>query len=319
MTGVGIVGIGGWGKNHVRVISQLKALGYIDYIGIADVDESLLKFYSKLYQIDFAANNLDDLVRRDEIDALIIATPTPLHYEHALLALKNDLHVLVEKPLTANTEEALKLINFAKEKKKVLMVGFLLRYSPAVRYVKEIIASGELGRIISISAKRTSLWPKRKMDVSIIKDLAIHDIDLVRFITGIDPKNVLAYGGRKLHEYEDHVTMLIEYSDAKNPIPALIEASWITPYKIRRIEITGDKGSAELELLEHKVTLFFEDKILTPILEKREPLFEEDKNFILSMQGEEKPLVVGYDGYIALKTCEAAHLSIKEKEIIEVK
>ena len=156
------------------------------------------------------------------------------------------------------------------------------------------------------------------MDVSIIKDLAIHDIDLVRFITGTNPKSVLAYGGKKLHEYEDHVTMLVEYSNEQNVIPALIEASWITPYKIRRIEITGDKGSAEIELLEHRVTIYFEDKVITPILGKREPLFEEDKNFVLSIQGKEEPLVTGQDGYIALKTCEVASQSIKEKALMKI-
>ena len=319
MTGVGVVGVGGWGKNHVRVVSQLKALGYLDYIGIADVDESLLKFFKRYYQIDVATRDLNELVKNDEIDALIIATPTPLHYEHALIALENDLHVLVEKPLTANTREALELINFAKERKRILMVGFLLRHSNAVRYTKEMIETGELGKIISISAKRTSLWPQRKMDVSIIKDLAIHDIDLVRFLTRTNPKSVLAYGGKKIHEYEDHVTMLVEYSDKQNVVPALIEASWITPYKIRRIEITGDKGSAEIELLEHTVTIYFEDRVITPILNKKEPLFEEDKNFVLSTQGKEKPLVTGQDGYIALKTCEAALQSIKEKALIKVK
>ena len=319
MTGIGIVGIGGWGKNHVRVLSSLKAEGIIDYVGIADISESLIKKYSKNYSIDFKARNIEELLRFDEIDGVIIATPTPLHYDHAIKALEADRHVLVEKPLTSTSEEAKSLNKVAKEKKKILMVGFLLRFSPAVIHAKKLIEKGDMGSIISISAKRTSLWPNRKLDVEIIRDLAVHDIDLVRFMTGALPKKVYAVGGSKLHGLLDHTAILFEYSKGNSKtFPVLIEASWVTPFKIRRLEITGDKGSAFIELLEHKITIAEHEKIIQPILKQLEPLYAEDKNFALSIQGKERPFITGEDGIIALKACEAAIESIEKHTIVEI-
>ncbi len=321
MTGLGIIGIGGWGKNHVRVASTLKAMGYLDFVGISDISEERLRFYSKLYHVDYQTRDINELFKLDKIDAVIISTPTHLHYNHASMAIENNLHVLVEKPLTANSSEARDLINMAHEKKLILMVGFLLRYSEAINYLKEIISNKKIGKLISISAKRTSLWPKRSIDVGVIKDLAVHDIDLVRYLTNYTPSKVLAFGGRKIHDYEDHASMLVEYTNKEkdeSQLPALIEASWITPFKIRRLEITGDKGTASVDLLEHKIQLYLEDQVYTPVLESKEPLFEEVKNFILSIQNIEKPLVTGLDGLIALKVCEAAQESIERKKAIKV-
>lgn len=319
MVGIGIVGIGGWGKNHVRVLATLKSEGIIDYVGIADISDELLKKMKKMFSIDYATKDLRDLAENDSIDGIIIATPTPLHYEHAKIVLEHDKHVLVEKPLTSSINEAIELMHLAKEKRKIITVGFLLRFSPAILYARDAIKRGVLGNIISISSKRTSLWPNRKLDVEIIRDLAIHDIDLVRFLTDTKPKSVFAIGGSKVHGIIDHSAILFGYekTDATK-LPVLIEASWVTPFKIRRLEITGDKGSAVIELLQHKITIAHENEILTPILKPREPLFEEDKNFALSIAGKEKPLVTVEDGIIALKACEAALESIKLGKLINI-
>jgi len=319
MTGIGIIGVGGWGKNHVRVFSTLKSEGLIDFIGIADISKEVLKKLTTIYNIDLVTTSYEDLLKNENIDGIVIATPTPLHFEHALKALECNKHVLVEKPLTETVEQGEKLIRVANKNELILMVGFLLRYSPAIRYARDLIASGEIGKVLSISAKRTSLWPNRKLDVGVVRDLAIHDIDLVRYLTDANPILIFAIGGKLIHEYEDYASIILEYKGGKSEsIATLIEVSWVTPYKIRRMEVVGTKGSLEIELLKHSVSIFFENELRKPLLPYREPLMEEDKNFVLSITGREKPIVTGEDGLVALKACFAALKSMHEKKVIRV-
>jgi len=280
----------------------LRAEGLIDNVYVVDINESRAKLIAKRFGHEWTTDYESVLVS-DKVDGVILATPTKLHYEQAKQALDHGKHVLVEKPLTESAKQAFDLVKTALEQKLILMVGFLLRYSPATQFVKTNI--DKLGKPLVVSAKRTSLWPNRPHDVGVVRDLAIHDIDLIRYIFEADPIIAYARGGAVSHEYEDHVAIFLEYAAGRETLHALIEANWLTPFKIRRMEITGSNAVFIIDYDLHKVTILSEDGIFVPKITYREPLLEQDKNFVRAILGEEKPAVTGMDGLIALRTCEA--------------
>lgn len=314
---IAVLGVGGWGQNHVRVLSYLRSEGYIDGVVVVDIDENRAKLIANRFGADWTSN-YDDVLGRDDVIGVIIATPTRLHYEHAKQALEAGKHILVEKPLTETVEQALKLKELAKENNRLVTVGFLLRFSTAIRYSRNACLRGELGKILTIMAKRTSYWPNRPLDVGVIRDLAIHDIDLIRYITQGEPKYVFARGGAIKHDYEDYVSMFIEYDTKSNFVNALIEANWVTPFKIRRMEITAEEGVIIIDLLQHSVKVLKEDGVYQPNIKYIEPLYAEIKNFVLSILNKEKPEIMIDDGIIALKVCELALESMRDNKIREL-
>ncbi len=316
---IAVLGVGGWGQNHARVLSYLRSEGYIDDVIAVDVNENRAKLIARRFGIEWSTD-MTRVLNDDDVLGMIIATPTRLHYDHAKQALEAGKNILVEKPLTENVEQALELKRIAEENNLIITVGFLLRYSTAVRYSRELYQRGELGDILTIMAKRTSFWPNRPLDVGVIRDLAIHDIDLIRFITGGKPKYVFARGGAIKHEYEDYVSMFIEYETLNNHFThSLIEANWVTPFKIRRMEITAEKGVIIIDLLQHSVKILREDGVYQPNIKYVEPLYAEIKNFVLAINREEKPEITVDDGIIALKVCEIALMSMKDNDVKEVK
>jgi len=315
---IAVLGVGGWGQNHARVLSYLRSEGYIDDVVVVDVNENRAKLIAKRFGVEWDTD-LRSVLNKDDVAGIIIATPTRLHYQHAKEALEAGKHVLVEKPLTETVNQALELKNLAEKNNLIITVGFLLRFSTAIRYSKDLYQRGDLGNILTIMAKRTSFWPNRPLDVGVIRDLAIHDIDLIRYITGGEPRYVFARGGAIKHDYEDYVSMFIEYDMGDNYFThSLIEANWVTPFKIRRMEITAEKGVIIIDLLQHSIKILKEEGIYQPNIKYVEPLYAEIKNFILSIRKEEKPEVTVDDGIIALKVCEIALESMKENAIKEV-
>ncbi len=319
MVGIAIIGAGGWGQNHVRVFSFLRAEGLVSEVMVVDIVEERAKKMAKRFGVKWSTS-YRDVLNNDDIHGVVISTPTKLHYQHALEALKAGKHTLIEKPMTETVEQAIELTELAKERNLILMVGFLLRYSSAINFAKEYYEEGKIGRVLTVLAKRTSYWPNRPMDVGVIRDLAIHDIDLIRYMLGKEPLYVLARGGALKHDYEDYASLFIEYGGLgdNNLMHALIEVNWVTPFKIRRMEITGEKGVIIIDLLQHAVRVLKEDGIYQPNINAVEPLYLEDKNFVRAILGEEKPLVTGEDGVIALKVCEKALKSIATNEMVKI-
>ncbi len=314
MINVAVVGVGGWGINHVRVLRDLMGEGLVKEIVAVDINEARLKAVSRRFSCSYTTN-YDDVLKMDSIEGVIISSPTPLHFEHALKAIEHGKHVLVEKPMTSTVSEAIRLIRAAERENVILMVGFIMRYGTGIEYVKrEIIEKNVLGRIITISAKRTSFWPNRPMDVGVIRDLAIHDIDVIYYLTKQNAQYVYGVAGMLKHEYEDYAVIMIKYDD----MTGIIEANWVTPYKTRTLYITGERASLTLDYMTQEVTLLKEDCVYKPRIRYEEPLLREDRDFITSIIEGKKPLVTGEDGLRALAICEAALKSAVENKIVKV-
>jgi len=232
-----IIGLGHWGPNFVRIFSQMRE---VNLCGICDNDKERLKQIKQLYHSNNFKiySNYKKLLKNNILDALIIATPASTHYKITKDALERNKHILVEKPLSLNIEEAEELISLAKKKKKVLMVGHTFLYNPAVRKIKEIIEKKELGEIYYIHCRRTNLGPIRK-DVNAIWDLAPHDISIINYLLEKKPEVISAYAQRFLpHKLEDVGFIILKYPPN---ILAHIHVSWLDPKKIREMTIIGSK------------------------------------------------------------------------------
>lgn len=312
---VALVGVGAWGQNHARVLAYLRGEGLIDHILLMDVDESRAKTVARRFGCEWTTDF--ERALRGDVDAVIIASPTRLHFTQARKALLANKHVLVEKPMAETYEQARELVELARERRLILMTGFLLRYSPAVEFVKEKYAKNELGKLLLVYAKRTNPWPKRPQDVGVVRDLAIHDIDLVRFLFDAVPVKVFARGGSLRHSYEDYMSAFVDCESRDNFV-LVLEANWVTPHKFRRFEVTTERMVVEIDLVRHTVKLHTDKGVRNPAIPYREPLYEEDKNFVRAVLGEEKPRMSGVDGALALLVCECLLRSLSTGTPVEV-
>jgi Predicted dehydrogenases and related proteins len=303
---VAVVGIGGWGKNHLRVVTLLKGEGLVDEIYAVDIDEDRLKWAERVYGAR-AVKGVDKAVDLD-VDAAIVATPTTLHAAHASVFLSRGIPTLVEKPFAATLQETYQLFDVAG--RTLVTTGYLLRFHQGVRYVKSNIY--RLGRFLTAYGKRTSRWPVRPGDVGVVKDLAIHDIDLVTYITGRRASAVYASGGSTRGAYEDHAQIFAQYDGAS----ALYEANWLTPYRFRKIEITGDQGIFVVDFATDDTYFYGEDGVYRPRLEAVEPLHLQDREFLKAASGRGGEVVDREDIIYTMKFCEAAVASIKTGKIV---
>jgi UDP-N-acetylglucosamine 3-dehydrogenase len=294
---VSVIGIGFWGRNHVRVLSGLEG---VLVEAVYDVNLGAAKSIAERHGCK-VAHSLEDAVERS--DAITVCTPTSTHFEIALKALEMERHVFVEKPITARSSEALALVTKADEKGLLLMVGHIERYNLGFRRLYDLVKSGRLGELTSIRAKRVSSGASRVSDVGVALDLAIHDVDLAMLLAGSAPLRVYSMAGSKVSNHEDYVYIMMEF---ENGVQGYVEASWLTKRKIRAMEVTGTEGVAELDYLSQEVSVKLSDnefKLCGPWVE---PLRLELENFVNSIKGTERPVVTGVDGYRALKCVELA-------------
>jgi len=305
---VAVVGIGGWGKNHLRVASLLRGEDLVDVVYAVDIDEGRLRWAEKAYGA-VPVRGVENAANID-VDAAVVATPTTLHAAHASLFLSRGIPTLVEKPFTATLQETYQLLDVAG--KTVVTTGYLLRFHQGVRYVKSNLQ--KLGRFLTAYGKRTSRWPVRPGDVGVVKDLAIHDIDLVTYITGKRAFAVYASGGSTRGAYEDHAQIFAQYDGAS----ALYEANWLTPYRFRKMEITGDQGIFAVDFATDDVYFYGEDGVYRPRLEIVEPLLVQDREFLRAASGRGGEVVGRDDILYTMKFCEAAVVSIKTGKVVHL-
>lgn len=306
---IGVIGVGFWGKNHARVFSELENARLA---AVCDIDLKRATDVARRYGATCHARS-EDLLENKDIEAVSICTPTTTHYEVALRAIENRKHVLVEKPMVSNTKQARNLIRESERKGVNLMVGFIERFNPGVQRIKSLIRDGLLGEVILASARRVGRWPKRIGDVGVVKDTAIHDFDIMRFLFEQEPASVYARMANSNHELEDYAQVVLSFDDFRT---GFVEANWLTPRKIRTLTVTGKEGIATLNYLTQEIAIEDIDKMVKPSHNWREPLTIELKEFIHSILEDRDPLVTGQDGLRALSIAEAAIKSASENRVI---
>jgi len=310
---VAVVGAGFWGRNHVRVLSELPN---VNLVAVCDVDRWKADEVAGKYGLK-SYDNSREMYEKEEIDAVTICVWSSKLAEETQKALKYGKHVLVEKPMAHTVREAQKILKIAESENLKLSVGFIERFNPGVKRVKEAIQDGFIGIPVLATARRVSRWPQRIGDVGVIKDTAIHDIDIIRFIFGEDPISVYARVGRLQHErFEDYAQIMLTFPHDK---AAFLEANWLTPYKIRRLIVTGSEAIISLDYITQEVTIETPKQTITPRHEWEEPLKIELSHFVDCVLNNREPMVSGIDGLKALKISEAALKSAAKGCAIKIK
>ena len=317
-----VVGLGQMGSLHLRVLSQIETA----QVAVAvDLDpERRLRAERQYPQLRTFAG-VDEALAACELDFACVATPAAALAPVAHAVLDAGLAVLVEKPLADDEETALELVREAERQGRLLAVGHVERCNPAVIALKRRLDSGEIGRIYQLHARRLSPFPDRDSMLGVSLDLATHDIDVMRYLSGREIDRVYAETDRRLHDSaEDLIAATARFDGG---IIGLLEVNWLTPSKVRELTVTGEGGtfvlnygSQDLSFFEHPTERTQWDVLASMrgagegdmvryALERREPLRVQWESFLSALETGETPLVTGWDGYAALSTARAIQRS----------
>jgi len=311
--GVAVVGTGFWGQ---RVAERLNELPDTELKAVCDINPERVRQCSEKFGVEGYAGS-GKLFRRSDVEAVAICTWSTNLATEAARALKDGKHVLVEKPMASTVQQAKKIVDLARRKERILMVGFVERFNPGVQRIMSAVDKGEVGTLVSATARRVSKWPERIGDVGVMKDTAIHDIDIMRHLFAEDPTAVYAKAGNLKHaRFEDYAQIMFTFQSGKT---AFIEANWLTPYKIRSLIATGSEAIMSLNYLTQEITIETAGQTLTPRYEWKEPLKLELQHFASCVLNNEEPLVTGIDGLKALLIAEAALKSASKCTVVKLK
>lgn len=311
--GVAVIGAGFWGKNHARVFNELEET---ELLAVCDINAERAKIVAKQFGAK-AYRETRRMLKRKDVEAVSVCTWSTSLAKEALKALKAGKHVLVEKPMAANSKQAEELLKTAEKEELHLSIGFLMRFIPGVQYIKKAIGSKTIGELVCATAKRVSQWPERIGDVGVVKDLAIHDIDVARYLFGNDPIAVYAKTGSMKHKlFEDYAHIMLTFEGGKN---AFIESNWLTPYKTRLLVVTGSEAILKIDYITQELTVEDAKETVQPRIPWQEPLKLELQHFANCVLGKEKPLITGVDGLKALKIAEAVLKSSKTGKLVKMK
>ena len=298
MTRVGVVGTGGWGKNHVRVLNELQCLA-----AICDMNKERADSFSKNFHVP-AYNSLDEMLKKEKLDAVNVCTPASTHFAMASKALTAGLHVFVEKPMTTTVKDGEMLIEAAKSANRTLTVGFIERFNPPITALKQMIKEGNLGEPILLEFHRENRRGENISDVGIVKDASVHDIDTACWLFGEVPKVVYARVGAMFVplEHEDFATIMLGFSGQKT---AFLVTNWVTPNRVRTLSAVFSVGVVDVDFVSQQTSIHEAGGTRVPLRPLQEPLTLELKEFISSAAEKRAPLVTGEDGLRATKVAEA--------------
>lgn len=331
---IGLIGLGYWGPNHARVLSELPQT---ELVVACDLSETATEFVHRRYPAVRTTLDPTEVIDSPEIDAVVIATPSSTHYPLARAALDAGKHVLCEKPLGTSTAECDELIEAAERDGRTLFVGHTFIFNPAVRMMRELIAAGEVGRVLYCHTARTGLGPIRS-DVNALWDLAPHDLSILFYLIDREPVSALATGQAILREDVEDVAFV--HLNFEGGTIGAAHLSWLDPYKVRRVTVVGDRrmivfddvsSDEKLKVFDRGASYeavsdaargvdFAEFKaqvrdgdILVPKVPSREPLKEQMRHFVECCLTDRTPETDGIAGRRVVAALEAATTSLRSE------
>lgn len=317
---IAVVGYGHWGPKHVRVLTGLPGVR----VTVVEHDSARRAAAATQHPSARIATDLNECL--DSVDAVVIATVPSSHSDQAMRALRAGRHVLVEKPMATSVAEAEAMTAMAAERGVILMVGHTYLYSAAVRELKQIVDSGELGRVLSIDSARLNLG-RYQSDCDVVWDLAPHDISILAYLLGEFPRTVSAWAHRSLGATSADLAYLrLEF--ARTQVTAFVRTSWLDPHKCRRATVVGDKrmvvyddtlDTDRLRVYDvgrETVTLdrawpvsFRGGDIVSPFVDFTEPLLVQARHFLACIRTGRLPHTPGAFGVEVVRVLAAADVS----------
>jgi predicted dehydrogenase len=318
MLRAGVIGLGQMGKNHLRVLNDLRG---VKVVGVVDPLEKNLDFQMSI-------ENLVSL----KPDYCVVSVPIVFHLEVTMRLIEAGIHFLIEKPMSQNSESANQIISESERHGVLGAVGYIERNNSAMLKAKELLLQGFLGNLIQISTRRRGPNPNRIKDVGVIKDLATHDFDGITWLTGLNYKSVYASSYRSnLYGNEDLVSCV---GTLENAINVTSNVDWITPNKIREISILGQNGALKIDTLNSDLIHFqaaeiensdrftshlrggFQGNITNLAFQKKEALQVEHENFVEYLEGRPASIATLQEGLQVIKVAEATLLSCELNELV---
>jgi predicted dehydrogenase len=329
---IGVIGLGYWGPNYVRVFSSMSGA---KVTLCCDPDRAALDSVLLNYPQLKGASSSEEVIESGEVDAVVISTPASVHYRIAKKCLLKGKPVLIEKPMTTRSSDAEDLCKIAERNHITLMVGHTYLYHAAITKIKNILSTGDLGKVFYTYAIRTGLGPVR-YDVNALWDLAPHDISILLYLLDCKPVSVVASGQSYIRpQNEDVVFATLMFPDN---VISHIHVSWLNPVKVRRMCLVGNEKMLIFDDTESLETIRIFDKgvdlepdstgsygefklriregdIYSPRIKLFEPLKSQCLHFIECIEKGKRPLTDGYFGLDVVRILEAADTSLKSKSI----
>lgn len=304
------------GRNHVRVLMDLPQ---VKVVGLADPNTEVAGHTARKYNLPLYADCVE-LLDTEQPDAIVLAVPTVDHHQSAMAAIERGIHLLVEKPIAETVDQATEMVEAAEKKGVALTVGHIERFNPAVIELKRRMDAGELGRVFMVHARRQSPFPARIRDVGVASDLATHELDMMRYLTGSEVVNLHAEISQVLHpSHEDIVFGLLRFG---SDVLGILDVNWVTPTKIRECNVIGERGMFVVNYLNQELRFHRnssasgtlngqqfimghdwsvdEGDMIQLRIDRREPLRNELEAFIRMITAGAAPVVSGKDGIQAL-------------------
>lgn len=322
---VGVVGLGVMGRQHLRV---LRGLVEFDVVAVADPRSGDQDTLAERAAGIAVHSDPQDLLTHD-LDAVVIASPTSMHVPQAKFFLQAGVHVLLEKPIAPDVASGQELVEVARQSSARLLIGHIERFNPAIDALRSLITAGNLGRVLSISARRVGVARPALPATNVIADLGIHDIDIIQSLTGSEPVVLGATGGSLPGNLqEDFAFVLLSYGQ----VAAAVETNWITPLKSRRLSVTGTGGFVDLDYVRQEVTVYEGriDPVENPTAHfsavwqtaqgkplwvlQGEPLMRELLHFAACIRGQSDPAITSSEALAALAACQRATDWVRESQ-----
>jgi UDP-N-acetylglucosamine 3-dehydrogenase len=275
------------GRNHVRVWDE--EVAGVELVAVADPDSEVLRAATRARPLR-GYSDAASMFAEESLDLVSVATPTSLHLPVVLAALATGSHVLVEKPIAATRDEAERMIEAARQAGRILTVGHIERFNPAIGQLRERLTAGELGRIFEVHATRLGPFPRRIRDVGVVVDLAPHDLDVMRYLLGSDPIRLYAETEQRIHT--DHEDLFVGVMKFANGAVGVLDINWLTPTKKRTLSVTGEHGMYVADYLSQDLVFFAnpaeasvaEGEMVRRRVERREPLAVELQAFAAAVR-----------------------------------
>jgi predicted dehydrogenase len=324
---VAVVGVGYWGSRHIRVLRS--TTGVAEVIG---VDQRFARIDNENRETDHgvtAYSRIDDAL--PNVDAVIVATPPASHAPLGLKAIEAGKHVLIEKPMATNTTAARHLVEAASAAGVLLMPGHTFEHNAAVHKLRELVRTGQLGRLFYLDCERLNLG-LYQADVNVILDLAPHDISISNFVLGSQPTTITAWASRHVHpEHEDVAYLRLDYADLG--VRTTVHVSWLSPEKVRRVTAAGSERMAVYNDMSDSDRIRVYDKsvvppseavgplsqvayhlgdIVSPFVAFAEPVAVQDQHFVDCIINDSRPSVDGSSGLAVVQALECAQISLRE-------
>lgn len=327
--GVAVIGCGYWGPNLVRNFAEVSGARVV---AVSDLQQARLDPISARYPSVRTTTDHRDLLRDPAVEAVVIATPVSTHFELARQALEAGKHVMVEKPIATTSEEAERLIELAERRRRLLMVDHTFVYTGSVQKIKELVLGGDIGRLYYWDSTRVNLGLFQH-DVSVLDDLAVHDLSIMDYVMDARPVAVSATGiahvpGRPVNTA--YLTLFFE-----GDLLAHFHVNWLAPVKVRRTLIGGDRKMIVYDDIEPSEKVKVYDKGITlgasergrfemlvgyragdmwaPRLGLTEALRVEAQHFVECAREGRRPITDGWAGYRVVRILEAAARSLADR------